>query len=126
MTSQRNLGRMFKRGETSGTASNVEIRDFGNFTAIVGYGHAVYAVRVKDTGEVIGFGWDGYSRSTSCQLTKMGIEQDFKTRPSPCHSNFRDKPAIDEICFECGQVEDECGGFENENTGERICPVARA
>ena len=124
MTSQRDLGRMFKRGETSGTASNVEIRDFGDFTALMGYEHAIYAIRLKDTGRVIGFGWDGYSRSTSCQLSKMGIDEDFKIRPSQGH--FRDNPSIDEICFECGQVEDECGGWHNENTGRRICPEPKA
>jgi len=126
MTSQRELGRAFHRGQTSGTASNVEIEDFGDFTALLGYGHAVYAVRLKDTGEVIGFGWYGYSQSTSCQLSKMGITEDFETRPSSRQSNLRDKPAIEDICFECGQVEDECGGWHNENTGRRICPEASA
>lgn len=77
MTTQRELGDLFHRGATNGKASNVEIQtpDGGNTTRLVGYGWAVYAIRFKDTGKVVSFGWRGYSMSTSCQLTKLGAEQ---------------------------------------------------
>lgn len=75
MTTQRELGRLFRQGATSGSASNVEIQDAENTTRLVGYGHAVYAIRFKSTGKVVGFGWRGYSMSTSCQLTKLGIKR---------------------------------------------------
>jgi hypothetical protein len=76
MVAQDKLGRMFVRGETSGEASNVRIIHFPYLgkTALVGYGHAVYATRDDDTGHITYFeGWYGYSPSTSCQLTKMGF-----------------------------------------------------
>jgi hypothetical protein len=75
---QRNLGREFLFGETSGRASNVEIKHFPNvgLTALIGYGHAVYATREIGTGTVVYYeGWYGRSASTSCQLTKMGLSK---------------------------------------------------
>ena len=79
--SQRELGERFKNGETSGTASNVTIRDYNeDFTALIGYGHACYAIRDKRTGEVFSFmGWDRYSQSTTQQYTVLGLRGDDVT-----------------------------------------------
>lgn len=74
--SQSKLGRRFFRGATSGKASNVKTETFADLglTALIGYGHAVYATRDMDTGHVTAYmGWDGYSNSTSCQLSKLGL-----------------------------------------------------
>jgi hypothetical protein len=74
--SQLEVGRRFRNGKTSGKASNVEIKEYDDFTALVGYGWAVYAIRNKQTGDVIYFsGWDGYSSSTSCQLNKLKLRE---------------------------------------------------
>lgn len=73
---QNELGKRFHRGETSGTASNTRIEDYEDLglTALIGYGHAVYATRDKETGHTIYYeGWYGYSPSTSCQLSKTGF-----------------------------------------------------
>lgn len=71
--SQHELGRRFRNGKTSGTASNVKIDDRENGTALIGYGHAMYAFRTND-GTIIYFrGWYGYSASTSCQISKMSL-----------------------------------------------------
>ena len=75
---QRNLGREFLFGETNGKASNVHIEDFPDLgmTALIGYGHAVYATRDKATGTVTYYeGWWSRSTSTRVQLTKMGLSQ---------------------------------------------------
>jgi hypothetical protein len=73
---QSEVGRRFRNGKTSGKASNVEIKNYDDFTALVGYGWAVYAVRNKQTGDVIYFsGWDGYSQSTTCQLNKLKLRE---------------------------------------------------
>lgn len=75
---QRNLGREFLFGETEGKASNVHIEDFPDLgvTALIGYGHAVYATRDKATGTVTYYeGWWSRSTSTRTQLTKMGLSR---------------------------------------------------
>lgn len=73
---QNELGRRFRRGETTGSSSNTRIEDFPalGLTALIGYGHAVYATRQKDTGILTFYGWYGYSPSTSQQITKMGLK----------------------------------------------------
>lgn len=71
---QAQLGQEFFGGAKEGKASNVEIKDFGDYTALVGYEWAVYAVRNKESGKVIHFrGWRGYSSSTSAQLTRLDL-----------------------------------------------------
>jgi hypothetical protein len=75
---QRNLGREFLFGEKSGKASNVEIENFPGLgmTALIGYGHAVYATRDTATGTVTYYeGWWSKSVSTRTQLTKMGLSR---------------------------------------------------
>jgi hypothetical protein len=94
MTSQANLARSFENGATTGKASSVEIREFepsdsdGSQSAdsktpreIEG-GHAIVDTRGKGavlayrypSGKVVAFeGWYGYSPSTSCMMTKMGL-----------------------------------------------------
>lgn len=77
-SNQRQLGERFLRGETTGTASNVHIEDYPSLglTALIGYGHAVYATRDSDSGRVTYFrGWWGRSVSTKTQLTKMGLSE---------------------------------------------------
>lgn len=74
---QKEIGERFHRGESSGKASNVEIQEFEalGLTAVVGYGHAVYATRDIETGHTVYFdGWYGYSVTTSCQISKMRLE----------------------------------------------------
>jgi len=75
MASQANLARSFENGATDGKASSVEIRAVQGGHALVdtrGKG-AVYAYRYP-SGQVVAFeGWYGYSPSTSCMLTKMGL-----------------------------------------------------
>ena len=73
---QNDLGRRFHDGATTGQASNTRIEDYDDLglTAIIGYGHAVYATRDKKTGHTIYYeGWHGYSASTSCQLSKFKL-----------------------------------------------------
>jgi hypothetical protein len=73
---QQELGLAFYRGETSGKASNIKIEDFPDLglTAVIGYGHAVYATRNKETGYTVYYeGWDGYSSTTGSQLTKLDL-----------------------------------------------------
>lgn len=72
--SQSELGDRFARGATGGAASNVKIRDGDGYTALVGYGHALYALRDDQTGNIVAFtGWYGYSMSTSCQFSRLGL-----------------------------------------------------
>jgi hypothetical protein len=84
--SQRELGNKFHSGSTSGTASNVTIIDGDQYTGIIGYGHAVYAVRNKRTGDVVTFmGWDRCSQSTTQQFTALSLRRkaDYKSEKSP-------------------------------------------
>lgn len=75
MVSQETLARSFENGATNGAASSVEIREIAGGHALVdtrGKG-AVYAFRYP-SGQVVAFeGWYGYSPSTSCMMTKMGV-----------------------------------------------------
>jgi hypothetical protein len=75
MMSQDNLGRSFENGATSGRASNVEIREAEGGYALVdtrGKG-AVLAYRYP-SGHIVAFeGWYGYTVSTSCMMTKLGL-----------------------------------------------------
>lgn len=74
---QTELGEQFRNGETSGYASNVHIADFPVLgeTALVGYGHAVYATRDKKTGHVVAYdGWRSKSRSSAAAMTKLGLK----------------------------------------------------
>ena len=74
MVSQATLAQKFKNGDTSGQASNVSIvRLVGGWTALVGYGWAVYAVRVNNGNIHVYPGWRDYSMSTACQFTRMGL-----------------------------------------------------
>lgn len=62
------LIKRFIRGETTGTASRMEIREMGDGTALVGYGWALYAYR-SPSGEIQLYnGWDGYSSTTTKHL----------------------------------------------------------
>lgn len=80
---QRELARDFFAGEASGSASNVEIQQLAGGTALVGYGHAVYAYRYY-TGHVVYFhGWQGYSIATNSQLGKMGFTINGEPVDSP-------------------------------------------
>lgn len=99
MTSQRDLGDRFFQGYTSGTASNVAIEETEHTTRLVGYGWAVYAIRFKDTGETVYFeGWRGYSRSTSAQLTKMGLGMcDYTVDKAPTRISRAGHPGITEF-----------------------------
>lgn len=54
--SQHALARRFADGATSGRASNVQIVDEDERTLLVGYGHAVYATRDKETGTIWVYG----------------------------------------------------------------------
>lgn len=76
--SQHDLARRFKNGETTGTASNmkiVELRD--GSTALVGYGHAVYALRKPDGHITVYAGWymRNASRWAGSQSTKSQFSQ---------------------------------------------------
>lgn len=93
MMNQNDLGRAFKRGETNHRASNVQIVERGDFTVLLGYGHAVYAARHKESGAITHFeGWRGYSVSTSCQLSKLGTRAsaDAVVDESPGLHDFTD------------------------------------
>lgn len=75
MMSQHDLGRAFENGAKRGRASNVRIVELcGGWTALVGYQWAAYAVRTNDGTIHYYKGWYGYSPSTSCQLSRMGME----------------------------------------------------
>ena len=68
------VGDKFMRGELEGSSNNLEILNKGDKTFLIGYGHAVYGMRDKDTGKTTFFkGWDGYSRTTSKQLSQTGL-----------------------------------------------------
>ena len=55
---QHELGRRFQRGETTGTASNMKIHETDDGgTILVGYGHAVYALRTAEGFIVTFAGW---------------------------------------------------------------------
>ena len=79
---QHELGRRFLRGETSGTASNMKIHETDQGGAIlVGYGHAVYALRTAE-GFIVAFaGWanssntrsQAGSNTTKCHFSKAGL-----------------------------------------------------
>jgi hypothetical protein len=88
---QRKLGDQFYYGDTEGKASNVQIEDFPDLglTALIGYGHAVYATRDQKTGYTVYYeGWYGYSATTSCQLSKLEL------------SHTTDQIGVDEIVDE--------------------------
>lgn len=90
---QAELGHRFRQGAESGKASNVEIQDFGDYTALVGYEWAVYAVRNKESGKVIYFkGWYGYSQSTSCQISKLRLQNAFLRVDTKPQSRVRYEP----------------------------------
>ena len=79
---QHDLGRRFLRGETSGTASNMKIHetDQGG-TILVGYGHAVYALRTAEGFIVTFAGWanssnarsQAGSHTTKCHFSTAGL-----------------------------------------------------
>lgn len=81
MISQHDLRKRFFNGKDSGKASNVQIRKLsGGYTALVGYGHAVYSVRSSNGTVVTYGGWyfqncRGYSgsNSTKGQFSQMGL-----------------------------------------------------
>lgn len=78
--SQTQLGRRFFNGAVTGKSSNVELVETDEEVLVVGYGHAVYAARDKDTGETTYYsGWYGYSQSTSSQISKMRLKKCDKT-----------------------------------------------
>lgn len=78
--SQRELGRAFQNGATEGKASNVQLMDLDDVTAVVGYGWAIYAYRDKETGTITAHrGWHGYSPSTSSQMTRMRLSHPADT-----------------------------------------------
>jgi hypothetical protein len=75
---QSRLARQFAAGQDPdeiGDASNVEVRATnrdGYDAFILGYGHAVYAVRRDDGTPVLFDGWRDYGTpSTKCQLTEL-------------------------------------------------------
>lgn len=68
------IGRAFKEGKTKGKSNSMDIVDRPNETLLVGYGWAVYGARNKKTGKITFFkGWDGYSPTTSKQLSQTGL-----------------------------------------------------
>jgi hypothetical protein len=79
---QHELGRRFQRGETTGTASNMKIHetDQGG-TILVGYGHAVYALRTAEGFIVTFAGWanssnarsQAGSHTTKCHFSTAGL-----------------------------------------------------
>ena len=87
---------MFQAGKESGKASNVSIhRLAGGWTALVGYGWAVYAVR-DNSGTIHAYrGWHGYSPATSTQLTKMGISHPHDTSFNETDRYMSDRCIVD-------------------------------
>lgn len=69
--SQDKLVRRFAAGDDHGTASNMQIRPADGGTELVGYGWARYAFRTDDGTVTIYEGWNGYSISTTQQMTKV-------------------------------------------------------
>ena len=68
------IGDDFFKGISKGKAGNLKIVDKPDKTQLVGYNWAVYGERDKKTGKVTFYkGWDGYSISTSKQLTTTGL-----------------------------------------------------
>lgn len=101
MQSQETLAQKFQAGDKSGQASNVSIvRLVGGWTALVGYGWAVYAVRVNNGNIHVYPGWKDYSVSTSCQFTRMGLidmadrlhDSDSERDRQPTVSEFQQSP----------------------------------
>ena len=91
MTSQRELARQFYAGAQDGSGSNVAIQQLAGGTAIVGYGHAVYAYRYPSGNIVYFHGWQGRSTATNSQLGKMGLTEDGNPVDFPDLSmNYRD------------------------------------
>lgn len=84
MYSQNELVRRFARGATTGTASNMEIRELDDGTTqIIGYSWAVYSER-DERGEITLFdGWRGYSVSTTQQLGKIRPVADHVSDAKP-------------------------------------------
>ena len=74
---QQDLGRRFRRGETSGTASNMKIHetDQGG-TILVGYGHAVYALRTAE-GFIVTFGGWANSKNGRPNAGSVSTKQQF-------------------------------------------------
>lgn len=72
---QSELAEAFFNGAANGEASNVQLQQLAGGTALVGYGHAVYAFRYP-SGHVVYFhGWQGYSTATNSQLGKMNFTE---------------------------------------------------
>jgi hypothetical protein len=99
--SQQALAQNFVRGATTGQASNVSIQKIADgVTALVGYGHAVYAKRTQKRGTTAYGGWYGYSPSTSSALTKMGLSpvayEDYD-RDFVASALSEDKPTIRDV-----------------------------
>ncbi len=82
---QRTLADRFARGETTGTASNMRIHEDGDWTLLVGYGHAVYAARSPDGRIYVFDGWAmrktrrwAGSQSTKGQMSQLRHIADVK------------------------------------------------
>jgi len=83
--SQSTLGRKFRDGDKTGTASNVKIHETDDGgTVLVGYGHAVYAYR-SPSGHITAYmGWTNRSNtrrqsgsiSTKQQYGQLGLRSD--------------------------------------------------
>jgi len=92
------IGDAFFSGKTEGSSLHMKIVDIGNKTLLVGYGHAVYGSRDKNTGEVTFYkGWDGYSRTTSKQLSQTGLRKavnisDKKPSLGSFEDDIKEKP----------------------------------
>jgi len=84
--SNADLVRRFAEGESTGKASNMEIVETdGGDRAIVGYGHAVYALSAGDDrfDDVVFVGWSGASSSTTQHIAecKRRIDSELDSAP---------------------------------------------
>jgi len=79
--SQSELGRRFKNGATSGSASNLEIKEheWGG-VMLVAYGHAVYAYRSPEGYILVFRGWYNKENerhhaggNNKCQFRRLGL-----------------------------------------------------
>lgn len=81
--SNEQLVERFVRGFRKGESNRMEIRQDGNETIIVGYGHAIYARR-KPNGNIILYdGWYGYSPTTSRHLNLIRPYADVVNKKKP-------------------------------------------
>ena len=96
-------------GETTGTASNMTIieEDCGD-TVIMGFGHAVYAIRAGDGrfDPVVFTGWKGASKSTDQHIELIRPKAEIELSGRPSHTQVMGEKSLEFLANIAGNDKD--------------------